>query len=125
TAFAAVSAGPKPSTEDLHRIIHDGGGWMGGNLRLTVDGLTFEGIYGGDGQALINVFDIASVAKVVHFRNVKQDRLEGSKRELVHVSPVVPAPPRTPTDVAPVYFHDYYGPGRHAKAVWVHSTLHA
>src|SRR5262249_57452641 len=47
TAFAAVSAGPLPSTEPHHRIIHDGGGTLGGKLRLTVDGLTFEGIYRG------------------------------------------------------------------------------
>src|SRR5262245_19927803 len=25
----------------------------------------------------------------------------------------------------PVYFHDYYGPGRHAKVVWKHSKHHA
>jgi hypothetical protein len=124
TAFAAVSAGPLPSKEPFHRIIHDGGGTMGGKLRLTVDGLTFEGIYG-DG-ALINIFDIGAVAKAVHFRNIKHDdRLEGSKRELLHVSPVVPAPPKSPQDVLPVYLHDYYGRGRHAKAVWIHSKHYA
>src|SRR6185436_9417344 len=60
-AFGAVSAGPKPSTEDTHRLIHDGGGWTGGKLRLTVDGLTFEEVYGAGGSngAMINVFDIA------------------------------------------------------------------
>jgi hypothetical protein len=124
TAFAAVSAGPLPSTEPHHRIIHDGGGTMGGKLRLTVDGLTFEGIYGAG--ALINIFDIAAVSKEAHFRNVKHDdRLGGSKRELLHVSPVVPVPPKSPQDVMPVYLHDYYGPGRHAKAVWIHSKHYA
>jgi hypothetical protein len=124
TAFAAVSAGPLPSTEPHHRIIHDGGGSMGGKLRLTVDGLTFEGIYGGG--ALINIFDIGAISRAVHFRNVKHDdRIAGSKRELLHVSPVVPVAPRTPQDVAPVYLHDYYGRGRHAKAVWIHSKHHA
>jgi hypothetical protein len=122
-AFAAVSAGPLPSTEPHHRIIHDGGGSMGGKLRLTVDGLTFEGIYGSG--ALINIFDIAAIDKVAHFRNVKHDdRLSGSQRELLHVSPVVPVPPKVPHDVMPVYLHDYYGPGRHAKAVWIHSKLY-
>ena len=29
--------------------------------------------------------------------------------------------PKEPLDVTPVYFHDYYGPGRHAKVVWKHS----
>jgi hypothetical protein len=120
--FAAVSAGPSPSKEPHHRLIHDGGGSTGGKLRLTVDGLTFEGITGGGtGDALIHVFDVGAIAKEVHFRNVKQDRVGGSKRELLHVSPVVPVPPKTPLDVAPVYLHDYYGSGRHAKAVWAHS----
>jgi hypothetical protein len=126
TAFAAVSAGPSPSTEPLHRTIHDGGGSMGGKIRLTVDGLTFEGIYGGsDSSALISIFDLGAVAKTVHFRNIKQDRIEGSTRELLSVTPVVSAPPRTPLDVVPVYLHDYYGPGRHARAVWAHSKHHA
>jgi hypothetical protein len=123
--FAAVSAGPKPSTEPYHRIIHDGGGSMGGNLRLTVDGLTFEGIYG-SGDPLIHIFDIQAVHKTAHFRNVRHDdRVGGSQRELLHVSPVVPEPPRTPQDVMPVYLHDYFGPGRHARAVWIHSTHYA
>lgn len=124
TAFAAISAGPKPSTEPNHSVIFDGGGKLGGKLRLTVDGLTFEGIYGGG--PLINIFDIAAVSKVAHFRNVKHDdRLGRSTRELLHVSPVVAAPPKTPQDVAPVYLHDYYGKGRHAKAVWIHAKHYA
>src|SRR5262249_38372907 len=123
-AFAAVSAGPLPSKEPHHRIIHDGGGSMGGKLRLTVDGLTFEGIAGGD-DPLIHVFDLGAVAKAAHFRNIKQDRAAGGKRPLLHVSPVVPAPPKTPMDVMPVYLHDYYGRGRHAKAVWIHSKHYA
>jgi hypothetical protein len=127
TAFAAVSAGPIPSKEPTHRLIHDGGGSLGGKLRLTVDGLTFEGIYGpgGSNGALISIFDVGAVSRTAHFRNVRQDRVEGSTRELVCVTPVVSAPPRTPQDVMPVYLHDYYGPGRHAKAVWVHSKHQA
>src|SRR5262245_18854697 len=127
TAFAAVSAGPVPSREDAHRVIHDGGGFLGGKLRLTVDGLTFEEIYGpgGSNGALINVFDVAAVERVVHFRNVKQDRVGGSKRELLCVTPVLAKPPAAPVEVGPIYLHDHYGPGRHAKAVWVHSKLFA
>jgi hypothetical protein len=120
TTFAAVSSGPKASNEPSHRVIFDGGGFTGGKLRLTVDGLTFEGIYGSG--AMINVFDIDAVSKEVHFRNVKHDDRPGaSKRELVHVSPVLDKAPKSPQDVAPVYFHDYFGKGRHAKAVWMHS----
>jgi hypothetical protein len=122
--FAAVSAGPIASTEPTHRLIHDGGGTLGGKLRLTVDGLTFEGIYGGG--ALINIFDLASVSRTAHFRNVNHaDRAGGSKRELLSVTPVVAVPPKTPQDVMPVYLHDYYGSGRHAKAVWIHSKHYA
>jgi hypothetical protein len=95
TAFAAVSAGPTRSKEPLHSIIHDGGGTTGGILRLTVDGLTFEGIYGQgrSDNSLINIFDIGDFPPAVHFRNVRQDRLEGGKRELVTVTPrgLVPA----------------------------------
>jgi hypothetical protein len=127
TAFAAVSAGPVPSLEPYHRIIHDGGGTLGGKLRLTVDGLTFEGIYGGDhDSALISIFDLAATSREAHFRNVKHDdRLGGSRRALLSITPVVAAPPKTPLDVMPVYLHDYYGPGRHAKAVWAHSKHYA
>jgi hypothetical protein len=123
TAFAAVSAGPLPSPEPTHRMIHDGGGTLGGKLRLTVDGLTFEGITGSG--ALINIFDLGAVSRMAHFRNIKQDRVGGSKRALLHVSPVVSSPPAAPQDVMPVYLHDYYGPGRHAKAVWRHSQHYA
>src|SRR5262249_47194210 len=113
--------------EDAHRMIHDGGGFLGGKLRLTVDGLTFEEIYGpgGSNTALINIFDIAAVEKTVHFRNVKEERVGDSKRQLLWVTPVLTKPPKTPLDVGPVYLHDHYGPGRHAKAVWVHSKLFA
>jgi RNA polymerase sigma factor (sigma-70 family) len=127
--FTATSAGPLPSTEPWHRVIHDGGGTMGGNLRLTVDGLTFENIHGtNDSVPLINAFDIAAVAKVAHFRNIKHDdRKEGpyGQRSLVYTTPVVTAIPKEPKDVAPVYLHDYYGPGRHAKVVYAHSTSYA
>jgi RNA polymerase sigma factor (sigma-70 family) len=125
--FAVVSAGPKPSTEPFHRIIHDGGGFTGGKLRVTVDGLTFEKIFGyGDNNAMINVLDIRAIEGVAHFRNVKHDdRVQGSTRELLTVTPVLEKPPKAPLDVMPVYLHDHYGQGRHAKAVFVHSKHHA
>ncbi len=122
--FGGVSAGPSPSKEPNHRIIHDGGGFVGGKLRLTVDGLTFEGIYGNPEDALINILDIKAVSGEAHFRNVKLDRKD-SQRGLVSVTPVLSTVPKEPLDVMPVYFHDYYGPGRHAKVVWKHSKHHA
>lgn len=122
--FGGVSAGPTPSKEPNHSIIHDGGGWVGGKLRLTVDGLTFEGVYGDPEDALINILDIKAVATEAHFRNVKADR-KGNQRGLVSVTPVLSAVPKEPLDVMPVYFHDYYGAGRHAKVVWKHSKHYA
>jgi hypothetical protein len=44
---------------------------------------------------------------------------------LLTVTPVVSSPPRTAQEVMPVYLHDYYGPGRHAKVVWFHSKHYA
>lgn len=122
--FGGVSAGPTPSKEPNHSIIHDGGGYEGGKLRLTVDGLTFEGIYGNPEDALINILDIKAVSAEAHFRNIKQDRKD-SQRGLVSVTPVLSTVPKEPLDVMPVYLHDYYGPGRHAKVVWKHSKHHA
>jgi RNA polymerase sigma factor (sigma-70 family) len=124
--FSAMSTGPRPSTIDpWHRVLHDQGGYMGGNLRITVDGLTFENISGtGEAEAMISVFDVGAVAKVAHFRNVKQEgRRDGpyGQRALVYTSPVVSILPKEPQDVTPVYLHDHYGSGRHAKVVWAHS----
>jgi hypothetical protein len=44
---------------------------------------------------------------------------------LVYTSPAVTDLPQASQDVAPVYLHDYYGPGRHAKVVWDHSKDYA
>jgi hypothetical protein len=92
-------------------------------LHNTVYGyraMNFEGIFGNPEDALINIFDIGAVSREAHFRNVKQDR-KGSQRGLLSVTPVLSPAPKTPLDVMPVYLHDYYGPGRHAKVVWKHS----
>jgi hypothetical protein len=89
-----------------------------------VDGLTFEGVYGNPEDALINILDIKAVSAEAHFRNVKLDRKD-SQRGLVSVTPVLSTVPKEPLDVMPVYFHDYYGSGRHAKVVWKHSKHYA
>src|SRR5262249_7944029 len=86
---------------------------------------TFEGIYGEPGSALINIFDIKAVSGEAHFRNVKHDDRKGSQRGLVSVTPVLSAPPKAPLDLMPVYFDDYYGPGRQHKVVWNHSNHYA
>src|SRR5262249_39310215 len=106
--LAAVSAGPKASKEPNHRIIHDGGGFVGGKLRLTVDGLTFDEIAGSPDHAMINILDIQAVSTEAHFRNINQDGRKGSQRGLLTVTPVLSAVPKEPLDVMPVYLHDYY-----------------
>lgn len=82
---------------------------------LTVDGLTFENVRG---NPLIQISDNNPTGKAIsHFRNVKVVRRpEKTKDSLVNrgVSPRMD--PTTPHGV-PVYLHDWFGPGRHAKVV--------
>ncbi len=96
-----------------------------GNLRLTVDGLTFEGLTDDRlkapwevGYGLIFINENGATGKVAHFRNVTP------KRSPVHVGPYhykyIPyaqAQPKARQKVIPVYLHHHYGPGRHAKVV--------
>jgi hypothetical protein len=52
-----------------------------------------------------------------HFRNVQVlERREGNRRPVVDRGGGARVEPTTPTSV-PVFLHDYYGPGRHAKIV--------
>ena len=58
---------------------------------------------------------------VSHFRNVKVvNRKDKGRRPLVNLGGGPRTPPQTPHGV-PVYLHDYYGPGRHAKVVSTHA----
>ena len=84
---------------------------------LTVDGLTFDGSRNG-GMPLIQISDDNPTgAAVSHFRNVKViDRHDNNKRALVNLGGGPRPTPKTPKGV-PVYLHDWYGPGRHAKVV--------
>lgn len=84
---------------------------------LTVDGLTFSG-HRNSGMPLIQMTDDNPTGKAEsHFRRVEvTDRLDNNKRALVNLGGGPRPQPKTPTSV-PVYIHDYYGPGRHAKVV--------
>jgi hypothetical protein len=97
-------------------------------VRLTVDGLTYEGIRGQtDAAPLIMVHDERTTpGNFAHFRNVKHsDRIQDSPRALAWVGRydrVDQMRSAKFTDakglhVMPLYFHDYYGPGRHARVV--------
>jgi hypothetical protein len=85
---------------------------------LAVDGLTFAGHhYGGPtGMPLIQISDDNPTGTAEsHFRNVKViDNKGAEKRALVNLGGGPRPTPKTPKGV-PVYMHDWYGAGQHAK----------
>lgn len=85
---------------------------------LTVDGLTFDGVRSGDSMPLIQISDDNPTgAGVSHFRNVKLENWTGSKKRALVNRGGGPRPaPKSATGV-PVFVHDWFGPGRHAKVV--------
>jgi len=84
---------------------------------IAVDGITFANFRHG-GVPLIQLSDNNLSGKAEsHFRNVKiADREDGERRALVDRGGGPRPTPETPTSV-PVFLHDYFGPGRHAKIV--------
>ncbi len=105
----------KTNTEPFNRGHDDDSVQYG---RLTVDGLTFDGIRSGDEMPLIQISDDNPTGLAVsHFRNVKVLDWTGTKhRALVNLGG---GPRPTPTTVkgVPVFIHDYFGPDRDAKVV--------
>lgn len=85
--------------------------------RLTVDGLTFVG-HRDSSMPLIQISDHDPTGSAEsHFRRVSVvDRKDGGRRALANRGGGPRPQPKTPTSV-PVYLHDYYGAGRHAKIV--------
>jgi hypothetical protein len=84
---------------------------------LTVDGLTFEGVRGYPTSIpLIQISDNNPTGKAVsHFRNVRVLRTDSSnRRPVVDTGGGAHVTPQTPRGV-PVYLHDHYGAGRHAR----------
>jgi hypothetical protein len=85
---------------------------------LAVDGLTFDGIRSGSFMPLIQISDdnITGTAES-HFRNVKVLNWSGDKKRAVINLGGGPRPtPKTEKGV-PIYLHDYFGSGVHAKVV--------
>jgi len=85
---------------------------------LAVDGLTFDGCRSG-GMPLVQISDDNPTGKAeTHFRNVKTAHwTDNSKAKSLANLGGGPRPkPKTEKGV-PVYFHDWYGPGRHALVV--------
>lgn len=88
---------------------------------LTVDGLTFAGHLNSDMPFIQLSDDNPTGAAETHLRNVQViDRQDGNRRALVNLGGGPRPQPKTPTSV-PVFIHDYYGAGRHAKIVSVKS----
>ncbi len=84
---------------------------------LTVDGLTFTGVAGYPTSIpLIQMSDNNPTGRAVsHFRNVKVLRRDrANRRPVANTGGGAHITPETARGV-PVYLHDYYGPGRHAK----------
>jgi hypothetical protein len=85
---------------------------------LAVDGLTFAGHrYGGrGGMPLIQISDNNPTGNAEsHFRNVKViDNKGGEKRALANLGGGPRPTPKTDKGV-PIYLHDHYGAGQHAK----------
>jgi hypothetical protein len=85
---------------------------------LAVDGLTFADIRSGDFMPLIQISeDNPTGAAASHFRNVRTVNWTGSRQRALVNRGGGPRPqPKTDKGV-PVYLHDWFGPGRHAKVV--------
>jgi hypothetical protein len=105
-------------------------------IRLTVDGLTYEGIRGEayDAPLIMVVDERSTPGNFAHFRNVNHDdRIGNSPRALAWVGRYERVDQRRSPrfqeagglQVMPLYFHDYYGPGRHAKVVAPYSKDYA
>jgi hypothetical protein len=90
---------------------------------LTVDGLTFEDTRGyKESIPLIQLSDDNPTGKAVsHFRNLKVLRHDPrDPRPVVDTGGGYHVTPNTPHGV-PVYLHDYYGPGRHARVMAINA----
>jgi hypothetical protein len=85
---------------------------------LTVDGLTFSDIRGGGNMPLIQISanNVSGKAES-HFQNVKVVSIaQGRQMALFNLGGGPRLTPKTPKGV-PVFVHNYFGPGRHAKVV--------
>ena len=89
---------------------------------LVVDGLTFDGCRSG-GMPLIQISDDNPTgAAVTHMRNVKTvNWTDGSKAKALANLGGGPRPTPKSEKGVPIYFHDWFGGGRHAMVVSVKS----
>lgn len=105
------------SSEPFNRGIDDESTQNGS---ITVDGLTFIGRSHG-GIPLIQMSDNNPSGKAeTHVRNVRVVDREEERRALVDRGGGARVEPTTAQSV-PVFIHDYFGPGRHAKVISTHA----
>jgi hypothetical protein len=89
--------------------------------KVTVDGITFTAKYWGGNMPFIQISDDNLTGEAEsHFRNVQVlNRPEKNGRlPLANLGGGPRPQPKTEKGV-PYYFHDYYGPGKHAKVMSV------
>jgi len=103
------------AAEPFNRGMDDASAQTG---KITVDGLTFESGYGNKSTPLVQISDLnLSGDAATHFRNVKVNRPERYADRWPLINRGV-GPRVTPlTSGVPIYLHDHFGSGRHAKVV--------
>jgi hypothetical protein len=102
-------------SEPFNRGMDDASAQTG---KITVDGLRFASQYGNKTTPLIQISDVnISGSAATHLRNVIVQRPEQFKDRwpLVNRGVGTRVPPIT--NGVPIFIHDYYGAGRHAKVV--------
>jgi hypothetical protein len=89
---------------------------------LVVDGLTFDGVRSG-GMPLVQISDDNPTgAAVTHVRGLKTTNwTDGSKQRAVANLGGGPRPTPKSEKGVPIYFHDWFGAGKHAMVVSVKS----
>jgi hypothetical protein len=104
----------RTDTEPFNRGMDDASTQYG---RVAVDGLIFEG-FENSSMPLIQMTDNDATGRAeIHFRGVRLvGRRDDGRRALVDRGGGARVEPVTPTGV-PAYFHDWFGPGRHAKVL--------
>lgn len=104
------------NTEPFNRGLDDRSTQHGS---LTVDGLTFKKMRHGYVPMVQISANNESGKAETHLRNVKViDRQDRNRRALINLGGGPRLTPKTKHGV-PVYVHNWYGPGRHAKVVSV------
>jgi len=102
-------------SEPFNRGMDDASAQTG---RITVDGLTFTSSYGNRSTPLIQISDVNINGDAeTHLRNVtvnREARFE-DRWPLINRGVGPRVPPITPG--VPIYIHNHFGPGRHAKVV--------